>query len=424
MKQLQVLITNAYSARNKGDAAIIGGMIRALRARPSFRDAVIRVSSNDYPGDSGHYDAVVVPSFNSLKDEVSGNQVMRFLAFLVVLLPLSLLWAVIWRAARRDFPVPTGLRALLRLYAESDLVVACGGGYLYTHSRIRGNVVLLIVIFSFYCGVLLGKPVCLYAQSVGPFAGWWQEWLVRRALGGVCCVQAREDCSFRLLSSWRLKTSVERVEDAAFLLAPESIAEKVRRDRPRIGVTVRKWFRDPAAQKRYEEAIGKFLDKVVARMDADICFLPQVTHVAADDDDRPVARSAASFVSMPDRVRLIEEELTPQALLDICAGMDYFIGTRMHSAIFALSMGVPTLAIGYQPKTIGIMKSVGLEEFAVDMGNLSVQSLEKVFCRLVAEQQDIVEHLRKRIPEIRAGAMRAGEIIEECYSRAKAVVDQ
>ena len=46
----RILITNAYSARNRGDAAIIFGMLESLRRTEAFKNAEIRVSSVDVSG--------------------------------------------------------------------------------------------------------------------------------------------------------------------------------------------------------------------------------------------------------------------------------------------------------------------------------------------------------------------------------------
>ncbi len=41
--------------------------------------------------------------------------------------------------------------------------------------------------------------------------------------------------------------------------------------------------------------------------------------------------------------------------------MDLFLGTRLHSNIFALVAGVPVVAVAYQYKTFGLMEMIGLK---------------------------------------------------------------
>lgn len=416
---VRILITNAYSARNRGDAAIILGMIESLRRTEVFRKAEFRISSADDAIDAAHYSLPTVPSFQSLKSSVSPNAVIGSLYFLSVLLPLSVLWAVCWRMARLDPPVPGRLRELLREYAASDLVIAAGGGYLYTTSAIRGNVVLLINLYCFFFAALIGKPVALYAQSIGPFAGSWQSWLVRRVLSRVILVEVREEPSHRLLKDWGLATPVGRVNDAAFLLVakpPDESIELVDRGAgPTVGMTVRKWFRDREQQLEYERSIASFVRWLIQERGASVVFLPQVTFTEGHDDDRIVARKVAVAVGRDDCVLVVENELRAEEIKWLCGRMDFFVGTRMHSNIFALSSGVPTVAIAYQPKTVGIMSELGLGRWVIPIEGLSLDELQRAFDGVAEHRVEISNHLGSAIPDAEAGALEAGGLIAEKF---------
>lgn len=65
--------------------------------------------------------------------------------------------------------------------------------------------------------------------------------------------------------------------------------------------------------------------------------------------------------------------------------MSYFIGTRMHSNIFALSSGIKTLAISYEPKTEGIMKDLGLSEYVIKIENVNSRILNEKFNKLISD---------------------------------------
>ena len=97
--------------------------------------------------------------------------------------------------------------------------------------------------------------------------------------------------------------------------------------------------------------------------------------------------------------------------------MTYFVGTRMHSNIFALSMGVPVLAIGCQPKTSGLMEQLGLGEWTVPIDSLEPHRLQDAYRRLVARGPDVRQRLASAIPEATRSAMRNGQVIEEHYLR-------
>ena len=413
----RVLITNVYSARNAGDAAIVLGMIECLHRTPGLDDAEIVLSSADHPGDAAAYPVRVEPSFHSLKDAVPGGPRLRCLYFLLVLVPLSLLWAGAWRLLQWDLPVPSGLRRLLRVYAASDLVIAAGGGYLYTTSRVHGNIMLLIHLHSFGLAALLGRPVYLWAQSIGPFAAGYQAQLVRLALRAVRLVEVREEVSRDLLAGWNLKVPVEEASDAAFLLPaaePEVDVGLARIGADlRVGMTVRRWFRDPADQLGYQRTMAAFADQLVQECDAEVVFVPQVTAVRQDDDDRRAARAVVGLMSRRDRARVIEDELSAPQVKWLCGAMGLFVGTRMHSNIFALSLGVPTLAISYQPKTDGIMAQLGLDAFVLPIAGLTPDRLWQGFGNLRMAAGEVREQLRRVIPEQTARAEVAGSLIAD-----------
>jgi colanic acid/amylovoran biosynthesis protein len=418
---LRILITNAYSARNKGDAGIVAGMVDDLRSREVFRDAEFTISSAVGPGEADGFPGTVIDSFQSLKTRLSSSPLLQGLGFLFFLYPLARLWIACRRVIGIDLPVWSPLRRLLRAHDNAGLVIAAGGGYLYTRSKRRGNVVLLTVISNFHCAALLGKPVYLFSQSIGPFAGRAQEWLVQRSLRGVRIVFVREDDTRRRLERWRGRRRMPAVHpsaDAAYLLT----AAIPPRDLPpspfggiRVGLTVRAWFRDPEVQRHYEEVMGRFARWLSEEMNAAVFFVPQVTVITGGDDDRETARRVKAASGNSPDIHLIEDELDPAGIRGLCAEMDYFVGTRMHSNIYAMTMKVPALAVGYQPKTAGIMAQLGLERFVIPVEHLRLERLQEGFRRLQQERDAVVAALETGIPGLRQDARLASRLIAENF---------
>jgi colanic acid/amylovoran biosynthesis protein len=334
-----------------------------------------------------------------------------------------MMWALGQRMGEFDLPVGRRLRVLLRAYADADVVIAAGGCYLYTTSAIRGNVILLINLYSFFLGVLLGKPVYLYAQSIGPFASSIQAWLVRSALCKVRMVEFREEISGRLLEDWRLPTPTRAAADGAFLVparAPSNDLDiRGNHSQNTVGMTVRKWYRDPRAQESYERTMAAFLDWLADERKATTVLLPQVTFVEGNDDDRVTARAIVGLMSRQDRARVLTDELSAEEIKWLCGQTDFFVGTRMHSNIFALSLGVPTLAISYQHKTEGIMASLGLDDFVVPISAISLDVLKEQFDALVRRRHEVCVRLSEVIPEIELQAELAGRYIAEDFSCAR-----
>jgi colanic acid/amylovoran biosynthesis protein len=404
----QILITNAYSGRNLGDAGIILGMLDDLRSQEAFRGATVRVATADPGHDATLYPCPALPSFRALQNRLSRNPILAGLGFLLLLLPL----AVVWGSARRwlgvDLPAPRDLRRLMRAYVDSDLCIAAGGGYLYTTSKRHGAVVLLNTILGFSFGALVGRPVYLYGQSIGPFGGPLHEWMVRRALARVRLVAVREEISESLVRSWRLPPPVHLTGDAAFLIRPASERPLPAGggSPPRVGITVRPWFRKAERQRSFETAVAQFSAWLVQERKATVFLIP---HDRSQDLES--ARRVLSSVATLDGIILVDQEMGPADMKALCGAMDLFVGTRMHSAIYALDGGVPTLTVAYQPKTTGIMAALGLERFVLPIEDVTTEVLRAAFDQLQEQADTVREVLAMRIPEMRERALLNGRLI-------------
>ena len=79
----------------------------------------------------------------------------------------------------------------------------------------------------------------------------------------------------------------------------------------------------------------------------------------------------------------------------IYKSMDIFVGTRLHSTIFAVSENVPAICVTYHgTKALGVFKTLGLQEFV--MTEYDSVSLNQKIDRLVSQRKDI----RDGIPHI------------------------
>lgn len=75
--------------------------------------------------------------------------------------------------------------------------------------------------------------------------------------------------------------------------------------------------------------------------------------------------------------------------------VDYIIGTRFHSVIFAMTSLTPAIAISYSGnKTTGIMEDIGLEEYVVEIGEMNSKDLLTKFSKLVNETESVKTKLR------------------------------
>ncbi len=107
------------------------------------------------------------------------------------------------------------------------------------------------------------------------------------------------------------------------------------------------------------------------------------------------------------RVRRITGEYDCCRLKGIIGACGFFIGSRMHSCIAALSQGIPTVGIAYSDKFRGVFETVGMEDCVVDARATSPgEAFEKIITAFRARNarrkplQERAAAARKQLAEV------------------------
>lgn len=66
------------------------------------------------------------------------------------------------------------------------------------------------------------------------------------------------------------------------------------------------------------------------------------------------------------RVRLVAGDCDQHEIKGVIGACDFFVGSRMHSCIAALSQGIPCVGVAYSRKFRGVFETVGVEDWIVD----------------------------------------------------------
>jgi polysaccharide pyruvyl transferase WcaK-like protein len=88
-------------------------------------------------------------------------------------------------------------------------------------------------------------------------------------------------------------------------------------------------------------------------------------NVESDNEASEMLRNSLPL-ELRSRVRLVTAEYDQHELKGIIGQCDFFIGSRMHSCIAALSQGVPCVGVAYSRKFAGVFESVGMDDWVVD----------------------------------------------------------
>lgn len=305
---------------------------------------------------------------------------------------------------------------------NADLVVACPGGYLQdTSSSLIPNMLHLAIAASNGC------PLFFAPQSLGPFRYSITARMVSNLMANSLAVCTREEISLRYVEQ-RLHIEPTRLHlfsDMAFFddTADSSTADHALTDlgvRPGdhfVGTTLMNWWfpghpRPRDALERYCVEVAAAARQLYRKHSLRTLFLRQVGDLPGVVGDRSLLERIQPLVSDAGIFSL--DYHRPEVLRALIRRCVFFWGTRMHSNIFAITQGVPVVAISYQHKTRGIMRMCGLEDYVVDIESVHRDKLMSLFSRVLMEDARIrpkLAHVNSMFQNQRAALVR---LLREC----------
>ena len=297
-----------------------------------------------------------------------------------------------------DYGVKSVARADMRAVAaairNSDLVVSGGGGLLQNATSLRS--------LLYYTGIIreatrAGRATAIFAQGIGPLDFFGKQ-IVKRTCGDIAMALVRDAASAALLQPLLPRVPVQLAADPVFLasgaVAPsaEALLERdgVARDGgPLVTVVVR---RSPMLERVVRE-LASGIDRLARAHGARVVFVPF---------QRPDDAEAA--------IDVIRRCKTAPTLLDggydlptmsaLFARSEAIVSMRLHALILAASIGVPFLAIPYDPKVRAL-----LDELAYPLPPLDRGTSGGALCdRLWAERQTLPSTLRTSVAPLRKRA--------------------
>jgi len=430
----KILIINVHSSCNAGDEALTLVSIKQLIE--NFPGAEISVAIDD-PTNYAGLEKVLTSIYHWVRSTNTGKLSGWNYSRLLWVIPACLIPLISNRWLKKNifFLTPSLLHPLIQAYLSADLVVSKPGGFLYSSGH---GINLLLALFSMSLAIIAGKPLYIFPQSIGPLQFKWECVLLRSILKRARIVMVREKRATKQLENCDINLSNTQVlPDTAFAFKGASPSEAKRwlnqqgvdffDDQPLLGITVLNWGAESqlfSQQAEYETAIEAVALYFREHYHGQVIFFTQVWGPSKSQDDRiPLRRIANRLASYKTSIQFIDEPLAPSLLWSLYGQMDAFIGTRMHSNIFALSQGVPAIGIAYQPKTYGIFKMLNMEDWVIDIQNLTAQSIIKLLDQLMSSLTIVKTQLSCNVPIIIQEASVPGKIIAADFAKLKSITN-
>lgn len=340
------------------------------------------------------------------------NHIARLLAvaFLLRLLPNSHAKARIIRRSPH-----------LEAIAKADVIAGISAGDSF--SDLYGMKRLMYVTLPLLLVVFLDKPLVLLPQTYGPFDTLLSKKIARFLLSRATTVYSRDKASIKdvqkllgkarsnghLLFSPDLAFALERykpkVIDVGSLLSVKT-SESVT-----IGLNISGLLYSGGYTRNnmfglkadYKQVLYTIIGEL---MQNDRVLLLLVPHVVGADQNVESDKAACSKVyeqtieKYANRIFLTRGTYDQSEIKYVISLCDFFIGSRMHACIAALSQSIPAVGLAYSKKFQGVFETVGAGDLVMDMRHAETEEILTAITNAFERREISARHLKAVIPKI------------------------
>lgn len=316
--------------------------------------------------------------------------------------------------------IAPSLNPAARIINRSDAFMDISGGDSFTD--IYGMSRFNKVVQAKNLALRLNKPLLLLPQTYGPFktqeARDTAAMLIRNSVGA----WARDPDSFDVLKDVigpdfdpdKHRQGVDVAFRLPMAAPPDEVLQPIRgwlespQDQ-RVGINISGLLYNQAESGKeqfgfkadYRTMVHTLLQQLIDTTDANIMLIP---HVVSDNFESDVAACEAVRDAMkcddPERLSVAPTLDQPEHTKWVLSHAGWFCGTRMHSCILAISSCVPTAAVAYSPKTLGVFKTCGQPDSVFDPTQLDTQPMIDGLLAHYQNRHARVDQLKQSIPRV------------------------
>lgn len=300
-----------------------------------------------------------------------------------------LLWILLLSAIYRLLPFDCVRQAIRRstpwieAVASSALVGNIHGGDSF--SDIYGLAGFLRSCLVDWTVLLVKGDLIQFPQTFGPYRSSTARCLARSILNRSSIILARDRQSLAIVRGLVAPgRDIRFCPDVAFSL--ESIRpEKIALDPPLadripggvIGINVNGlMFHGGYTRKNmfgltldYAAFLPALIAALLAEQPSEVWLVPHTfASMESVESDPRACESVRDMLPerLRTRVRVVISEYDQHEIKGVIGSCDFFIGSRMHSCIAALSSGIPCIGVAYSMKFAGVFETVNMSDWVID----------------------------------------------------------
>ena len=403
--RMRVVLTGAsYATGNLGVSALAEATLQGILDQDpdaciSIVDMCVRESGKAVFHHRGRDVLIPVLSVRYSKNLFQSNHILNLIAR-----------AFFWRLV----PLP-GWRArllsgnpVLRSLFDADVIADLSGGDSFTD--IYGPTRGVCQVLSKLLLLSTTKEVVFLPQTVGPFRSRVGRWLARFALKRARVVYSRDfeglEDTRRLLGS-RSGVRIEYAPDVALLLEskrPGGLEHLGLADEHRssvlVGVNVNGLLLNGGYSRNnqfglrldYRSVVVELLKVLLKESNVSVLLIPHVrTKAGHIEDDLSACESVWHELAEEERMRTVtvRDGFGPGEMRYVIGQCGFFVGSRLHSCIAALSQGIPAVGIAYSRKFRGVFESLGVGALVADPRTMTKREILEIVRQAFQERESI-----------------------------------
>lgn len=434
MKQrpMRLFLADPFPSLNKGEMAILFGMLKTFETLGEVDVSILSlypsVDRKRYPKKLKIIDVTTDLYIDGLLRVMSYARA-RILTSLLGMLQhifFGTLYAILGEKATKIMN-----KRIWMEYCKSDVIIICHD---QANCVFGVKFLFLSPVYLTLLAKTLGKPIVIYANGTTINAKYMILWKIfaRYVLNTVDLITTREEETFKLLRNTAgNKAQIYLTGDPAILLSPTShsevrrimLEEGIHKDNELlIGLTLTREvlnaynpWKSKGNYKKAIAAIAKLLDLLTKCFNARIVFLPHGIEPYKNRDDRDVAKDVFHSMQNKHKVVLITREYSPQELKGLMGIFDLFIGTRVHSVIGSISMGIPsiTLVKSEDKRAYGLIgKMLKQKEWMYNIEDFKQKELLSKIVSLLSRRAEVRKNLIHQTRVVEKKALLNGELLK------------
>lgn len=305
---------------------------------------------------------------------------------------------------------------------EADLVVDITAGDSFSdiygmHRFLYGSLFKWIII-------LCQRKFVLFPQTYGPFKRPLTQKIARYLLLRTTAIYSRDLAGVttikQLLGEAGVNKTIQFVPDVAFILDAEKPLASLAvnqlemakaENKIIIGLNISGLIYNSGAQANeqfglktdYKVLIERIVRQFMALPNTVVFLIPHVYATLANVESDPRACDTLYSHLITDysgRIFKVEENFDHRQVKYFIGQCDFFLGSRMHACIAAISQFVPAVGIAYSGKFSGVFASVGIADSVVDLRTLDYEPLLAHIEKMFSNREVIAQRLRATVPAI------------------------